>query len=109
VKSYSLTCGAKLQPKISWPAWDDSSWGSRRPPRRVTQTIAGAFALTTALVIHAGFNLGAHTVEAIFLAAVLALAVGGFALARSSINCSARTWGVRPSDLPVGKLVIIPV
>lgn len=49
-------------------------------PRRVAQTMAGAFALTTALLIHAGFNLGAHTVEAIFLAAVLALAFGGFCL-----------------------------
>jgi hypothetical protein len=47
-------------------------------PRRVAQTMAGAFALTTALLIYAGFSLGAYVVEAIFLAAVLALTIGGF-------------------------------
>jgi len=49
-------------------------------PRRFAQTMAGAFALTTALLIHGGFNLAAYVVEAIFLAAVLALAIGGFCL-----------------------------
>lgn len=49
-------------------------------PRRVAQAMAGAFALTSALLIHAGFSLAAHVVEAIFLAAVLALTIGGFCL-----------------------------
>jgi hypothetical protein len=47
-------------------------------PRRVAQTMAGAFALATALLIHAGFSLAAYVVEAFFLAAVLALTIGGF-------------------------------
>ena len=54
--------------------------GSAPAPRRFAQTMAGAFALTSALLIHAGFSLAAYVVEAIFLAAVLALAIGGFCL-----------------------------
>lgn len=40
----------------------------------------GAFAIFTALLIHAGFSFSAYEVEAIFLAAVLALAMGGLCL-----------------------------
>ncbi len=54
--------------------------GPAPTPRRVAQTMAGAFALTTALLIHAGFSLAAYVVEGIFLAAVLALTIGGFCL-----------------------------
>jgi len=49
-------------------------------PRRVAQAMAGAFALITALLLHAGFALAAYVVEAIFLAAALALTLGGFCL-----------------------------
>lgn len=54
--------------------------GPAPSPRRVAQTMAGAFALATALLIHAGFSLAAYVVEAIFLAALLALTIGGFCL-----------------------------
>jgi hypothetical protein len=54
--------------------------GPAPAPRRVAQTMAGAFALATALLIHAGYSLAAYVVEAIFLAAVLALTIGGFCL-----------------------------
>lgn len=49
-------------------------------PRRGAETEAGATALTIALLIHAGFVLAAYVVEAIFLTAALALAIGGFCL-----------------------------
>ena len=42
--------------------------------------MTGAFALITALLLHAGFNLAAYVVEGIFLAAVLARAFGGIYL-----------------------------
>lgn len=54
--------------------------GPAPAPRRFAQSMAGAFALTTALLLHAGFSLAAYVVEGIFLAAVLALAIGGFCL-----------------------------
>jgi hypothetical protein len=49
-------------------------------PRRVAQTMGGAFALATAWLIHAGPGVAAYVLEAIFLAAVLALTLGGFCL-----------------------------
>lgn len=49
-------------------------------PRRIAQTMAGAFALIIALLIYAGYNLAAYVVEALFLAAALALTIGGFCL-----------------------------
>jgi hypothetical protein len=54
--------------------------GPAPAPRRFAQSMAGAFALTTALLIQAGFYVSAYVIEAIFLAAVLALAIGGFCL-----------------------------
>jgi hypothetical protein len=57
-----------------------SRLGPAPAPRRVAQTMAGAFALITALLIHAGFSLAAYVIEAIFLAAALALTLGGFCL-----------------------------
>ena len=50
------------------------------PPRRTAQTMAGTFALACALLIYFRFNVVAYVVEGIFLAAVLALTVGGFCL-----------------------------
>jgi hypothetical protein len=49
-------------------------------PRRAAETEAGTVALTSALLIHAGISLAAYVVEAVFLAAALALALGGFCL-----------------------------
>jgi hypothetical protein len=49
-------------------------------PRRTSQVIAGAFALACGLLIHFGLSTAAYVVEGIFLAAVLALTLGGFCL-----------------------------
>ena len=46
-------------------------------PRRTAQVMAGAFALTCGLLIHFGFPTAGYVVEAFFLAAVLALTLGG--------------------------------
>ena len=68
---YNLTIGSRPRALRHRPA---------PAPRRVAQSMAGAFALITALLIHARFSLAAYVVEAIFLAAVLALTLGGFCL-----------------------------
>jgi hypothetical protein len=49
-------------------------------PRRTSQAMAGAFALECGLVIHFGLSTVAYVVEGIFMAAVLALTLGGFCL-----------------------------
>jgi hypothetical protein len=49
-------------------------------PRRTAQAMAGALALACALLIHFGLFAAAYVVEGIFLAAVLALTVGGLCL-----------------------------
>ncbi len=46
-------------------------------PRRTAQSMAGAFALACGLLIHFGLSIAAYVVEGIFLAAVLALILGG--------------------------------
>jgi len=50
------------------------------PPRRTSQGIAGTFSLACALLIYFGFNLLAYVIEGVFLAAVMALTIGGFCL-----------------------------
>jgi hypothetical protein len=50
------------------------------PPRRTAQAMAGIFSLACALFVHFGFSAAAYVVEGIFLAAVLALTLGGFCL-----------------------------
>jgi hypothetical protein len=47
-------------------------------PRRTSQAMAGGFALASGLLIHFGLSTAAYVVEGMFLAAVLALTVGGF-------------------------------
>ena len=54
--------------------------GSDPAPRRGAETEAGVFALTIALLIHARLIPAAYVVEAIFLAAALAVEFGGFCL-----------------------------
>jgi len=49
-------------------------------PRRTAQAMAGAFAWTSGLLIHFGFFTAAYVVEGFFLAAVLALTLGGLCL-----------------------------
>jgi Domain of unknown function (DUF4395) len=46
-------------------------------PRRTAQAMAGGFALICGLLIHFGFSVAAYIVEGLFLAAVLALTLGG--------------------------------
>ena len=46
-------------------------------PRRTAQAMAGSFALTCGLLINFGFFAAAYVVEGCFLAAVLALTLGG--------------------------------
>src|SRR5215510_3807708 len=49
-------------------------------PRRTAQAMAGIFALSCGLFLHFGFFTSAYVMEAVFLAAVLALILGGFCL-----------------------------
>ena len=48
------------------------------PPRRAAETEAGTVALTCALLIHIGLSIAAYVVEAVFLAAGLAVLIGSF-------------------------------
>lgn len=54
--------------------------GPAPPPRRTAQGMAGALSLACALLIYFGLNVVAYVVEGIFLAAVMALTIGGFCL-----------------------------
>jgi hypothetical protein len=49
-------------------------------PRRTAQGMGGAFALACALLLHFGVSIAAYIVEAVFLAANLALTLGGLCL-----------------------------
>jgi protein-S-isoprenylcysteine O-methyltransferase Ste14 len=66
---YNLTAGGRP---------GASRLGPAPAPRRGAETMAGAFALTTALLILAGFHLAAYAFQAIFLAASLAVELAGF-------------------------------
>ena len=70
-------------------------------PRRTAQAMAGAFALTCGLLIHFGLSTAAYVVEGIFVAAVLALILGGFCLGsfvyhllsgRGAFACQTLPW-----------------
>jgi Domain of unknown function (DUF4395) len=75
-------------------------FGPAPAPRRAAQTMAGGFALTSALLIHAGFSLAAYVVEAIFLAAVLALTIGGFCLGSFVYHLFRGHWRFACQTLP---------
>jgi hypothetical protein len=47
-------------------------------PRRTSQAMAGGFALACGLFVHFGLSTAAYIVEGMFLAAVLAIVLGGF-------------------------------
>ena len=49
-------------------------------PRRTAQAMAGMFALACGLLLHFGLSTAAYVLAGIFLAAVLALILGGFCL-----------------------------
>ena len=70
-------------------------------PRRTAQAMAGAFALACGLLIHFGLSTGAYVVEGVFVAAVLALILGGFCLGsfvyhvvsgRGAFACQTLPW-----------------
>jgi len=70
-------------------------------PRRTAQAMAGAFALTCRLLVHFGLSTAAYVVEGIFVAAVLALILGGFCLGsfvyhvvtgRGTFACQTLPW-----------------
>ena len=52
--------------------------GPAPAPRRAAETEAGTIALTIALLIHFGFTNAAYALEAILLAAALAVLIGSF-------------------------------
>lgn len=54
--------------------------GPAPAPRRTAQVMAGAFALASAVLTYFELTIAAYIVEAVFLAAVLALTLGGFCL-----------------------------
>ncbi len=74
--------------------------GPAPAPRRGAETEAGAVALTSALLIHAGFNLAAYVVEAIFLAAGLAVALGGFCTGSFVYHLLRGRWRFALQTLP---------
>jgi len=71
------------------------------PPRRTAQAMAGAFALTCGLLVQFGLYTAAKVVEGIFVAAVMALILGGFCLGsfvyhvlggRGAFACQTLPW-----------------
>jgi hypothetical protein len=52
--------------------------GAAPAPRRGAETMAGSFALAIALLILTGFSVTAYVLQAIFLAASLAVELAGF-------------------------------
>lgn len=69
-------------------------------PRRVAQTMAAVFALACAWLIHAGFMTAAYAVEALMLAAGLALTVGGFCLGSFIYHVVRGRWRFARQTLP---------
>jgi len=73
--------------------------GPSPAPRRGAETQAGAVALTSALLIHAGFSLTAYIVEAILLAAALAVLIGSFCFGAFTYHLL-RRWRFALQTLP---------
>ena len=74
--------------------------GPSPAPRRGAETEAGAVALTSALLIHAGFSLAAYVVEAIFLAAALAVVIGSFCFGAFTYHLFRGRWRFALQTLP---------
>ena len=74
--------------------------GPSPAPRRGAETEAGAVALTSALLIHAGFSLTAYVVEAIFLAAALAVLIGSFCFGAFTYHLLRGRWRFALQTLP---------
>lgn len=82
-------------------------------PRRVAQAMAGIFALACGLLLHFGFSTAAHVVEAMFVAAVLALVLGGFCLGsfvfhllsgKAAFACQTLPWATADEKGALDKL-----
>ena len=69
-------------------------------PRRAAETEAGTIALASALLIYAGISLAAYVVEAVFLAAGLALALGGFCFGSFVYHLFRGNWRFALQTLP---------
>jgi hypothetical protein len=69
-------------------------------PRRAAETEAGTVALASALLIHAGLSLAAYVVEAVFLAAGLAVMIGSFCLGSFVYHLLRGRWRFAVQTLP---------
>jgi Domain of unknown function (DUF4395) len=74
--------------------------GPAPTPRRAAETEAGAFALTIALLIHSGFTLAAGVLQAILLAAVLAVIIASFCTGTFVYHLARGRWGFIRKTLP---------
>jgi Domain of unknown function (DUF4395) len=74
--------------------------GPAPAPRRAAETEAGTFALTIALLIHAGFGLAAYVFEAIFLTASLAVLIGSFCTGTFLYHLVCGRWRFVRQTLP---------
>jgi Domain of unknown function (DUF4395) len=74
--------------------------GPAPAPRRAAETEAGTFALTIALLIYAGFSLAAYVLEAIFLAASLAVILASFCTGTFLYHLVRGRWGFVRQTLP---------
>jgi Domain of unknown function (DUF4395) len=72
-------------------------------PRRAAETEAGTIALTSAMLIYAGFSLAAYVVEAIFLAAALAVLIGSFCFGSFVYHLLRGRWRFARQTLPWAK------
>jgi Domain of unknown function (DUF4395) len=87
-----VVLAAVLWWSAAFPRWNpfDALYNSMRPtgpgltpapgPRRFAQFLAGSFALAIAVSLRLGWKTGAIVLQALLLAAVAALAFGGFCL-----------------------------
>ena len=74
--------------------------GPSPAPRRGAETEAGAVALTSALLIQAGFSLAAYVAEAILLAAALAVVIGSFCFGAFTYHLLRGRWRFALQTLP---------
>ena len=74
--------------------------GPAPAPRRAAETEAGTVALTIALLIHAGFIHAAYVVEAILLAASLAVMIGSFCTGSFVYHLFRGNWRFALRTLP---------
>jgi Domain of unknown function (DUF4395) len=77
--------------------------GAAPAPRRGAETMAGTFALAIALLIFAGFNIAADVLQAIFLAASLAVELAGFCFGTFAYHLRRRNVKFALQTLPWAK------